>query len=110
MQKTKQPIDIEALLQWTFRHELPKGRPVESRAWDNLEYYFRYGTRIDRSHNGGGDALGFTPGEAHEDAKRVARAVDELSNDQSFADVESVRALVRDFDVAIVDCNGAVAV
>src|SRR5437867_3805714 len=33
------PIDIEALLQWTFREELPKGRPVAASAWDNIEHY-----------------------------------------------------------------------
>jgi hypothetical protein len=110
MLKGKKPIDIEVLLQWAFG-ELSKGRPVAASAWDNIEHYCLLGTRIDRSYRGPGDPLGLTPGEEpHEDAMTVAAIVAGLSNDQSFADVEDVRALMRDYEVPIIDANGEATV
>jgi hypothetical protein len=107
MRNAKEPIDIEALLQRTFRDELPKGRPVSASAWDNIEHYCLLGTRVDLGAKGPRDPLGLTPGEPHADAKLVARAVGRLSNDQSFGDIEHLRALMREFDVQVVGDNGA---
>jgi hypothetical protein len=98
-----QTIDIEKLLIWTLREELAKGRPVSACAWDNISHYCALGVRVDVSHHGG-DALGFTPGEPHEDAVLVAKAVRELPTRQCIAvdgennekNLERVRALLPD--------------
>lgn len=71
-------VDIEKLLQWTFREELPKGHPVSMSAWDAVFSYSRLGARVDVSSGGGSDGLGFVPGTPHADAEIVAQAVREL--------------------------------
>lgn len=75
----KRKIDVEKLLQWTVREELPKGRPVSVSAWDLVARHAMLGVRID----GGGpvDPLGFVPGAPHEDALVVADAIKSLDDD-----------------------------
>jgi hypothetical protein len=72
-------IDIERLLQWAFRDELPKRRrPIAARAESNIWSYCDLGTRIDRSHYDR-DPVGFSPGEPHPEAVIVENAVVSLS-------------------------------
>ena len=101
---TKLVRDIEWLLQWAVRDELPKERrrrrrvrPAMPCPWDKI----RIGTRIDVSYRNsdpfefawGGLHDDVKGGEPHDDAKAIARAVNALSSDQSFPDIERVRAL-----------------
>lgn len=91
----KKKIDIEKLLQWTFREEMPKGRPVTATAWDAIMSYSQLGARIDVSHQGS-SGLGFVPGSPHEDAERVAVAVAAHDESASFATRADVAALFAD--------------
>jgi len=90
---TKLVRDIEWLLQWAVRDELPKERrrrrlvrPAMPCAWDKV----KLGTRIDVSYRNS-DPFEFTcgerhddkPGEPHDDAKTIARAVNALSSDMA---------------------------
>jgi hypothetical protein len=91
---TKKPIDIEKLLQWVMRDELPKGRPVTA----DPEYLIgrpRPGTfRAPRAHTGvHDDSLGFVPGMPCDDASRVAEALRGLDNRARLADVDDARCL-----------------
>lgn len=72
---TRKPIDIEKLLQWALREELPKGQPVSASAYDAIVSYGRLGTRIDTSRYGGGDGLGFVPGTPHPDAEIIGQVL-----------------------------------
>jgi hypothetical protein len=91
---TKKPIDIEKLLQWAMRDELPKGRPVTA----DPEYLigrprpgtFRAPTAQTNMHD---DSLGFVPGLPCEDATRVAEALRGLDNCARLADVDDARCL-----------------
>jgi hypothetical protein len=74
----KTRIDIEKLLRWAFRDELPKGRPVSASPWDSLMRHGTLGVRIQSSSHGGGDGLGFVFGAPHADAVKVAAAVRDL--------------------------------
>lgn len=72
-------IDIEKLLSWTFREELPKGLPVSTTPWAALERHCVYGTPIDDWVGSSiRDALGSVPGEPHEDARTIGAAVRSL--------------------------------
>lgn len=72
---TKVRKDIEALVAWALREEIPKGSPVSLSAWDAISNFATLGTRVDVSRGGGGDGLGFVPGTPHPDAERIALAV-----------------------------------
>lgn len=97
----KKKIDIEKLLQWALREELPKGKPVSASAWDMIESYGQLGARIQTSGHGH-DGLGFVPGAPHEDALIVADAVAAISDEARFEDAENLRKLFGDL-VAIAD-------
>ena len=91
---TKLVRDIEWLLQWAVRDELPKERQRRRRvrrampcAWDKINL----GTRIDASYRNS-DPFEVTrgephddaaAGEPHDDAKAIARAVNALSSDMA---------------------------
>jgi hypothetical protein len=83
-------IEIDKLLEWAFREELPKGHPVSMSAWDLIEL----GMPVD----GGGpvDGLGFVPGAAHEDAKIIGDAVRALDAETRL-DQAQCSALLGDF-------------
>jgi hypothetical protein len=119
---TKRVRDIEWLLQWAIRDELKKRRQVRRRgrpsaiipsAWDSITNYYTLGTRIDvsrRSRDPFGLTLGAPhddakAGDPHDDAKAVARAVNALPKDQSFANIEKVRALMRDYEVPAIEAG-----
>jgi hypothetical protein len=68
-----QTIDIEKLLQWALREELPKGRPVSASPWDIISNFGALGTRVDTG--GYRDGLGFVFGEPDADAQAIAEAI-----------------------------------
>lgn len=70
----KKKIDIEKLVQWAMREELPKGSPVAASSWELISRFGTLGTRVDESH-GSPDGLGFVPGAPHADALIVADAI-----------------------------------
>ena len=92
----KREIEIEKLLQWSVREELPKGCAVASSAWDLISQYAALGTRVQTS-GGSPDGLGFVDGEPHEDALTVAAAVRRLPTEASFQDADHVRKLFGEF-------------
>lgn len=92
----KRKIDIEKLLQWALREELPKGRPVSMSAWEIVQSYGRLGARIDVSGHGGVDQFGFVPGAPHEDALTVSRAIGGLSTCAQLGDDDDIRGLFAD--------------
>jgi hypothetical protein len=82
----KKKIDIEKLLQWAFREELPKGHAVEASAWSLIETFGQLGARVDVSARGSSSGgLGFVPGEPHPDALAVAAAVRSMSREHRFS-------------------------
>lgn len=91
----KKLIDIEKLLQWAMRDELPKGQAVAASAWDVLTQYAALGVRVQTS-GFQGDGFGFTPGAPHEDAIVVADAVRTLKTEARFDDAAQVLPLFGD--------------
>lgn len=87
----KRKIDIEKLLHWAVRDELPKGRAVTSNPWDIITQFGVLGTVVQTG--GYGDGMGLVPGEPHDDALIVAQAVRELAQVARFRDIEQVRPL-----------------
>lgn len=84
-------MEIEKLLQWALREELPKGHPVAASTWETTVERFAFlGTRVDVSCPGSPDGLGFVPGEPHPDAVEVG---------------EAIRRLPRDFKLTRADCR-----
>ncbi len=97
MARPRKQVDIEKLLQWAFREELPKGLPVSASAWSALDRYCSLGCKIQEDYVGMGmrSSLGVVAGETHPDAKVIGYAVKELQP----ADIdweESKAALVPD--------------
>lgn len=89
--KTK--IDVEKLVQWAMREELPKGQSVSASPWQIVTQYCALGVRVDVS--GYGDGLGFLAGDPHPDALIVAEAIRSLG-DARFADRAEVLPLFGD--------------
>lgn len=103
--KTK--IDIEKLLQWAMRDELPKGQAVAASSWDIITQYAALGVRVDVSRSGEG--FGFVAGEPSDDALIVADAIKALDTSARFADVEDVLPLFGDFAGIAGDAARAIA-
>jgi len=91
----KQKIDIEKLVQWAMREELPKGQSVSASPWQIVTQYCALGVRVDVS--GYGDGLGFLAGEPHADALLVADAIRSLDTRARFQDRVEVLPLFGDF-------------
>jgi hypothetical protein len=91
----KKTIDIEKLLHWAMREELPKGQAISASSWDIVSQYAALGVRVDVSR-GGGDGLGFLAGDPHPDAIIVADAVRALGEDAHFEDRVEVLMLFGD--------------
>jgi hypothetical protein len=91
----KKTIDIEKLLQWAVREELPKGQAIGASSWDIVSQYAALGVRVDVSR-GGGDGLGFLAGDPHPDAILVADAVREITERAKFDHVVEVLPLFGD--------------
>lgn len=79
----KKRIDIEKLVQWAMREELPKGQAVAASPWDMITQFAQLGVRV---QTGGyaGDGFGFTPGAPHEDAIIVGDAIRALNTEARF--------------------------
>jgi hypothetical protein len=96
----KKAIDIEKLLQWAMREELPKGNAVTDDVGGIIARRFRAGTlgiAASLSQRGGErDTMGFVPGAPHEDAVRVGDAVHSLDDYARFKDRADVLALFGD--------------
>jgi hypothetical protein len=90
--KTKR--DIEKLVQWAMREELPKGRAVSASSWDLIMRFATLGVRIDSG--GFRDGLGYVPGSPHEDAEKIASAIALLDTRATFAEREEVLPLFGD--------------
>jgi hypothetical protein len=80
-------IDIEKLLQWAMREQLPKGRAVSASPWDIITSFATLGTRVDVSR-GSYDGLGFVPGTPHADAEVVAAALRDFPAETRLSEVE----------------------
>lgn len=91
----KKKIDIEKLVQWAMRDELPKGQAVAASPWDLIIRFATLGVRV---QTGGyqGDGFGFTPGAPHEDALAVADAMAALGTEARFNDAAEVAPLFGD--------------
>jgi hypothetical protein len=90
----KKKIDIEKLLHWAVRDELPKGRAVTATPWDVITQFGALGTVVQTS--GYGDGFGFVSGDPHDDALIVAEAVRSLDRDARFEDIGDVLSLFGD--------------
>jgi hypothetical protein len=88
-------IDIEKLLQWAVRDELPKGRPVSA----DIGFAIGHASRpFSMARNLGRapreiDSLGFVPGEPHADAVVVSAAIARLDTEARFDDPDEVLPL-----------------
>jgi hypothetical protein len=95
----KKRIDIEKLLHWTIREELPKGRPVSA------DIGFAIGRRLRQrafsitrnlDYRPEVDSLGFVPGEPREDAERVSDSIARLPTSVPIASEHDARHLFGD--------------
>lgn len=93
----KKKIDIEKLVCWALRDELPKGRPVSddlgrviAKRFDRRPMSIATGARPEI------DSLGYVPGSPHEDAERVADAVARIKTLARFEGIHDARKLMRD--------------
>ena len=102
--KTK--IDIEKLVQWAMRDELPKGQAVSATPWQIVTQYCALGVRVDVS--GYGDGLGFVAGDPHPDALIVAEAIRALDTAARFRDRVEVLPLFGDLVGIAGDAVGAI--
>lgn len=102
--KTK--IDIEKLVQWAMREELPKGQAVSASPWQIVMQYAALGVRVDTS--GHGDGLGFLAGEPNADALIVADAIRALDTEARFEHVEDALALFGEFESIAHDAARAI--
>lgn len=94
----KKPIDIEKLLQWAMRDELPKGRPVSADIGASIATRLRrrafgIAAGFSASRVREIDSLGFVPGAPHEDAEIVADAIASLSERATIATSDDARKL-----------------
>jgi hypothetical protein len=100
----KKIIDIEKLLHWAMREELPKGQAVTASAWDIVSQYAALGVRVDVSYGG----LGFVPGDPHPDAIIVADAIRDLDTEARFGHRVEVLPLFGDLAAIAGDAVDAV--
>lgn len=94
----KKLIDIEKLLQWAMRDELPKGRPVSADIGASIatrlkRRAFGIAASFSASRVREIDSLGFVPGAPHEDAEIVADAIAALSERAIIATKDDARKL-----------------
>jgi hypothetical protein len=101
----KKTIDIEKLLHWAMREELPKGQAITASAWDIVSQYAALGVRVDVSYGGG---LGFVPGDPHPDAIIVADAIRDLDTEARFGHRVEVLPLFGDLAAIAGDAVDAV--
>ena len=85
-------IDIELLLRWAIREELPKAGKGSRSAWGLISNFASLGTRVDTSFRGV-DAFQDEP---HPDADKIATAIRALPDDASLSRAEC-NSLIGDF-------------
>ncbi|WP_022722961.1 hypothetical protein [Rhodopseudomonas sp. B29] len=107
--KPKKSIDIEKLVQWAMREELPKGRAVSASPWDLLMQHCALGVRVDTSFQPG-EGLGFVGGDPHPDALIVAAAVRALDTEARFASYADAEVLFGEFLPIAGDAVAAITV
>jgi hypothetical protein len=105
----KKLIDIEKLVQWALRDELPKGRTVSASAWDLITQFGQLGTLIDTTR-GGSDGFGFVPGAPHEDAIKVAAAIERVADEARLPDSGEALGLFGDLAPIAEDCAASLLV
>lgn len=98
----KKKIDIEKLLQWALREELPKGRPVSGDIGYVIARRFRrrplqLATQFSPGQRPDIDSLGFVPGAPHQDAEIVADHVARLATDARIETMDDARKLYGEF-------------
>ena len=92
-------IDIEKLLQWAIRDELPKGRPVSADIGLTIGRRSRqraFGIAHSLDHLPVVDPLGYVPGAPHEDAEIIADAIGKLPTSVPIASEHDARHLFGD--------------
>ncbi len=92
----KTAIDIEKLVQWVIRDEMPKGRPVSADIGFAIgRYPIRPGSiarSFGRTPTTGIGFMGYVPGEPCADARRVAEAIGSLDTEVALSDrVQALR-------------------
>lgn len=102
----KSKRDIEKLVQWALREELPKGRAVSSSPWELISRYAELGTIVQQG--GWRDGLGYVPGAPHEDAERVGAAIRSIDSAARFADRDEVLPLFGEFAAISGDAPDAI--
>lgn len=90
----KRPAEIEALLQWAYREELPKQQSDLSWAALFSSHSWRYGCRIDRFS--AGDHFPAVMGAPHDDALQLAHMVEGLPSRVDIEWEESRDKLIPD--------------
>jgi len=96
----KKRIDIEKLLHWAIRDELPKGRPVSADIGLAIGRRLRqraFSIARNLDHRPEIDSLGFVPGAPHEDAETVSDAVARLPTLVPIASEHDARHLFGDW-------------
>ncbi|WP_315772969.1 MULTISPECIES: hypothetical protein [unclassified Bradyrhizobium] len=101
----KKPIDIEKLLQWAIRDELPKGQRVAASSWDVIEQFGMLGTKVQTS-GFNADSFGMVPGEPDEDALVIAGAVRALEREARFDHLADVQSLFGEWAAIAGDAPG----
>lgn len=76
-QDLRKPVDIEQLVRWTYRDELPKRASFLHEEMSPMFAFADLGTRVDVTHEPGFPAA---LGEPHPDALHVSDAVDQLTD------------------------------
>jgi hypothetical protein len=92
----KKPIDIEKLLQWTVRDEIPKGLPVSAEIGVAITRRGRprmFSVAANFVERGSVDSFGFVPGSPHADALIVSDAIRDLETSARFNEASEVLPL-----------------
>lgn len=99
-------IDIEKLVQWTMREELPRGGSVEASPWEMIMRIGALGMRVDTSRSA--SDFGIVPGEPHPDALVIGAAIDALDQEARFSDPAEVLGLFGDLAGIAGDAVGSI--
>jgi hypothetical protein len=96
----KKSIDIEKLLQWTVRDEIPKGLPVSAEIGVAITRRGRprmFSVTANFVERGSVGSFGFVPGSPHADALIVSDAIRDLETLARFNDASEVLPLFGDW-------------
>jgi hypothetical protein len=109
-----QSLDIERLVQWAYRVELPKARrssfqATAPSAWSIVERHLALGVKVDVSAAGARAARPAIGDDPHPDALIVERVVDGLSRGALVDWPRSAASLLGEFAAFVADAEPAVA-